>query len=502
METELRSAQQSVPAISWEMLEKSLAHPNALIRQKAIEVAGRTRDPRAVEALQALVRDENPAIRSTAAQALVHSAKQHDPATEAALAQLITSAADDELRVFLISNVALSGGDILLRAVIASLVDPAANIRHAAEIALKNLGGSWMIADVAAEMLPAIEGAKSAFNVEVSAAATRWIAQLQRAQLRRTMLNSGLATALTLTGALQSPNALMRTAAAEALQQTNDPRAMPALRDALRDHDEQVRRAAATALGHLQWQPNTEEEFITWLVAMGRWDSAVAHGDAAVDAVLLAAKHSGAEAQAKAVECLAKLNSMRAMLPLVPLLGSPHAVVRRAVAHALKSLDWIPPNDEQAIRHAIELEDWTATISFGADAVPALMTALKALHSEPERRTAVLTALEAIADPRAANNLVSYCRDGEVAAAAASSLQQLLERSGSEVSEETLHSILTLKNVVQFQFTFDSNHKQTVRSGLELLDIAALRELAVSELARREATPAPQEVAATGEEAA
>ncbi len=502
METELGSTTQSAPAISWEMLEKSLAHPNMVIRQKAVELAGRFKDARAVAALQLLVRDENPSIRSAAAQALVQSARQQDAQTESALAQLITSAADDELRVFMIRNVASSGGDILLRAVIASLVDPAANIRQAAEIALKEQGGSWMITEAATEMLPTIEGARSAFNAEVSAAAAKWSGQLQRAQLRRTMLSSGLATTLTLTGALQSANALMRAAAAEALQQTNDPRALPALRDALHDREEKVRRIAAMALGVLQWQPATEEELVSWLVAIGRWDSAFAQGDTAVDAVLFAATHSGAKTQAKAIQCLAKLNSLRAMLPLVPLLNSPHVIVRRAAAHALKTLEWVPVNDEQAIWQAIELEDWTTAISFGAKAVPALMAALKAAHDQAGPRAMILSSMIAIPDPKAADELISFCGDGGTAAAAVAALESLLDRRGADIADETLRSIMALKNVVQFQFCIEPGYDRPVRSGMELINIAALRERAVVELDRREAAHTPEMAATTGQEAA
>jgi HEAT repeat protein len=492
----------SLPTVSWEMIEKSLAHPNVLIRQKAIELAGRFNDARAVAALQTLVRDEHPVIRSSAAQALVHAARQRNFETESALAQLITSAADDELRVFLISNVSAGGGDILLRAVIAALVDPAANIRHAAEVALKKQGGSWLITEAAAEMLPTIEGARSAFNAEVSAAATRWATQLQRAQLRRTMLNSGLATALTLTRALQSANPLMREAAAEALWQSNDPRALPALRDTLRDAEESVRRTAALALGTVGWQPTTLDELISWEVVIGRWDSAVAHGEAALDALLFAAQHSSPGSQAKAIECVAELRSLRAMLQLVPMLRSEHAVVRRATAKALKSLEWMPVNAGQAIALAIELEDWPEVSSFGADAIPALTQALKASHNQPERHAMIHSSLLAITDPCAADELVPLCRDGEVAATAVAALINAFGRNPSDVSDEALSGILGLKNVAHFKFEIDPVDGTPVRSGIELIDLTVLRRYAEAELARREKSPAVVAVATTEAEAA
>src|SRR5689334_12166419 len=104
MEADRSMTAQSLPTVTWEMLEKSLAHPNALIREKAIEMAGRFEDTRALAALQSAVRDENPRIRAAAAEAFVQAASRRHPAVDAALAQIITSASDDELRSFLLSN--------------------------------------------------------------------------------------------------------------------------------------------------------------------------------------------------------------------------------------------------------------------------------------------------------------------------------------------------------------------------------------------------------------
>jgi HEAT repeat protein len=373
----------------------------------------------------------------------------------------------------------------LLRAVIASLVDPAARIRQAAENALQQRGGAWMISAVAAEMLPTIEGARSAFNSEVSVAATKWATHLQRAQLRRTMLNSGLATALTLSRALQSSSVLMRTAAAEALWQTGDVRAVPALREALRDPDEGVRRMAAIALGTLHWRPATLEELIAWEVAMCRWPSVVSHGEPALDALLFAATHSTPPTQADAIESVAQLNCLRAMLQLVPQLESPHAIVSKATARALKALDWVPVNHTQAIRQAIELEDWSSVASFGAAAVAPLAIALKASHGEIERRAAILKALHSLQDPKAIGELILLCRDGEVASISVSALQQALRQCARNATLEDLQAILALKNVVHFRFTYDAEDGRNVRSGIELVDLTGLRQLAEEEFSRR-----------------
>ena len=500
MEADQRS-RTALPAISWEMLEKSLAHSNALIREKAIETAGRFDDARALVALQSAVRDSNPRIRAAAAQAFVLAASRRSPIIDAALAQLITSASDDELRGFLIDNALTSGSEVLLRAVIACLVDSAPAIRSAAEKVLNERGGSWLVTQAAADTVAVIEGARNAFNAEVSAAAERWCEQLQRAQMRRTMLDSGLARVLTLTGALQSASALMRAAAAEALRHAGDARALPALVEALNDRDENVRRAAAVALGELKWQPLTEAELAGWFVAIGRWKAAVELGDVSIDALLLAAAQSTASRQASAIESLAQLRSVRAIPSLVNLLQAPPAAVRRAAAHALKVLEWVPVNNEQAVVHAIELEDWPTVIAFGAEAVRPLMVTLKDCHDRPDRGSTIISAMAAFADPRVAEELLPFCRDGEVAGAAVAALNGLVERCASELCDDALKNITELKNVVQFKFAIDAQYERPVRAGMEFINTDNLRASASAELAQRQS---PDSLAhmAKGKEAA
>jgi HEAT repeat protein len=488
--------------MTWEMLEKSLVHPNALIREKAIEMAGRFDDARALAALQTAVRDPNARIRTAAAQAIVHAASRRNPEIDSAIAQTITSASDDELRSFLINNALASGSEILLRAVIACLVDPAAAIRAAAEAALKEQGNAWLVTQAATEVIPMIEGARSAFNAEVSAAATRWSEHLQRAQMRRTMLDSGLATVLTLTSALQSGNPLMRGAAAEALRQLADTRAMPSLVDALKDPDESVRQSAALALGQLSWRPLTEDELARWNVAMHRWDAAVEQEDPAVDPLLHAAARSTPATQAAAIMCLSRLKSVRAIQPLVAQLQSPHGEVRRAAARALKALEWVPVNNSQAITHAIELEDWGGAVAFGAEAVPSLMTALKESLTDQQRRSHIVSALGSMTDPRAVDDLLPFCRDGEVASAAAAALGGLVERRAADVSEKALKAASELKNLVQFKYTTDAQYAHPVRAGMEFINTDSLRRRAAAELERRQSAGAIESTSANGEAAA
>jgi HEAT repeat protein len=319
----------------------------------------------------------------------------------------------------------------------------------------------------------------------MSAAAETWYEPLRRAQVRLTMLDSGVATILTLTASLRSGSAALRAAAAWSLQETGDARAIPPLMDALRDAEESVRRAAAIALGALHWQAPTEEEHAAHLVALGRWEAAVNHGSSSVDALLLAAGKSSPTTQARAIEALAALKSVRALLPLQELLKAPHALVRRAAALALKALEWVPVTDAQAIAQAIELEDWRHATSIGVEAVAPLMAALKSAQGQTDRSTAIADALAGTTDAKAANSLVAYCRDGEVAATAVCALSGLLDQCASEISAGTLAEIGTLNNVVQFQFAFDTQYQRSVRTGMEIVNVDALRAGASAELSRR-----------------
>jgi HEAT repeat protein len=483
------------PSMSWEMLEKSLAHPNALIREKAIETAGRFGDARTLAALQTAVRDENPRIRAAAAQAFVNAIGRKHPEIDAALTRLISTGADEELRRFLITNCGGSGNQPLLRAVIECLVDASPAIRFAAETTLKEKGQTWMFTVAASEASVAIEAARNSSHGEVSAAGRAWSETLRRAQVRRTMLDTGVAAILTLTTALRGSHAVLRAAAAWALSQSTDGRAVPSLVDALHDPDERVRRAAALSLAQLRWGATTEEEHAAQLVALGRWSEAVALGPCAVDSLLLAAAKSTPATQVRAIEALAETKSVRALLPLQELLKSPHAPVRRAAAVALKTLEWVPATDAQAIAHAIELEDWPGASALGAPAVGALVAVLKSSHGQPKRAADVADALAMITETGAAKSLAAFCRDGEVAAAAVRSLESLLKNSAAEISAEVLNDIASLNNVVQFQFTIDPQYEQPVRTGMEFVNIDALREGAKAELARRAAAPQSTEAA-------
>ena len=140
--------------------------------------------------------------------------------------------------------------------------------------------------------------------------------------------------------------------------------------------------------------------------------------------------------------------------------------------------------------------------SFGADAIPALTAALKASHDQPERRAMIVSSFIAITDPRAADEFVVLCQDGEIASAAVAALENVLERNPADVSDEALVAILGLKNVAHFKFDVDPIDGGPVRSGMELIDLALLRRFAEAELARRKGMRSVVDAAITAGEAA
>lgn len=486
MEAEARNPAQPLPMISWEMLEKSFAHPNALIREKAIETSSSLPDPRVLPALQAAFRDPDSRIQSAAARAFGGIAERNSAEMVGALGQVLRTSPDSELRLFLIAKGAQAMDGPLLEAVISSLVDATPVIREAAERALGERASPWMLTKSAGKAMPAIEAALHAPEAEVRAMASRWTEQLRQIQVRRTMLDTGVASMLTLTNALRSPSALLRAAAAWALQQRGDNRAVPALIEALGDTDESVRLAAGLALAELRWSASTEGEHAAHLAALGRWEAAAGLGPCAVDVLILAANNSTPATQVSAIQALGETRSVRALLPLQRLLESAERPVRKAAAVALKTLEWVPASPAQALRQSLELENWNAVAALGAEGVAPLMNELKFSHDNQERRTAITAALVSLPNA-AAPALATCCRDGEVAAAAVQALASVLERAGDAVPEALLREIAAWQSVVQFRFTMDSHYQKPVRSGMEFVDLSGLKHLAGQELARRSA---------------
>jgi hypothetical protein len=80
-----------------------------------------------------------------------------------------------------------------------------------------------------------------------------------------------------------------------------------------------------------------------------------------------------------------------------------------------------------------------------------------------------------------------------VASAAAHALEALLKKSAADVEEKVLQDIAALNNLVQFKFTIDPQYRRPSRTGMEFVNVDALRAGATAELARRKSAPKPAE---------
>ena len=80
----------------------------------------------------------------------------------------------------------------------------------------------------------------------------------------------------------RDPEEEVREAAAQALGLLADPSAVPGLRAAVADRSHTVRFAAATALGSLGWSPASDDEMAALLIATAQWAALGRLGTAAI----------------------------------------------------------------------------------------------------------------------------------------------------------------------------------------------------------------------------
>jgi HEAT repeat protein len=498
-----------------EMIERSLKQSHPIVRAKALEAALRANNPAVLPLVAPALSDPDPRVQSSALEAFVQNisvadpgflklfrnipdpilrcdiidkfARREDIAIEPVLAALLEGEISPQVRLAIVKSLSDATTGDGISALVFATIDENAGVRRAAEPAMRR-HRDWLRSEAATQLLGRLDHARIHENPEVQHAAMLWTERIRGAQIRRTMFESGVAPVMAITAAIKCPNALLRQAAAESCIQLRDARAVPGLIDLLSDQCEAVRRAAAIALWHLEWHAETEEHHAAFLVAIGRLRAAAELGGAAVDALLLAcATSSDTEVQSLAVECLAHTHSIRAMVPLSSLLETTDLKVRAAAARALKMLEWVPPTAAQALVLAIALQDWMAVAAHGAPAVGPLITELKKALADTPRYEAIGHALLSFQAAEAAEPLLSFCQDGEVAATAVAALDALLQRCGNSIPPAILEQIIQLDNVMQFTFTLDAAYQRFVRTGYEPVDVATIHSRATSALGARSA---------------
>jgi HEAT repeat protein/beta-lactamase regulating signal transducer with metallopeptidase domain len=206
---------------------------------------------------------------------------------------------------------------------------------------------------------------------------------------------------------LKDESAAVRLASVEALAQLQDPRAIDALADVMRnDSDARVREAAASALGSID-SPRAVPALIAALgaerVAAVRAKIAWALGEIddprAVDALSAAVRDQNTEVRQQAVWALGEIESAEAVPALIPVLRDADAEIRKQAAEALgeiggteaiSALGAATKDSDASVR---EQAVWALGQTESIKALPAIVAALGDDVVEVRRK-----AVEAIGD--------------------------------------------------------------------------------------------------------
>ncbi len=211
--------------------------------------------------------------------------------------------------------------------------------------------------------------------------------------------------------------ALAPRAAKPAREARNDPRAVAALMEALRDSDAGVRRAAARGLGELE-APQAVAALVpalrdadaemrqTAAWALGRIEDA-----RAVDGLGSALRDSSSQVRRMAAWALGQIEDASAAGALVPLLRDTAAEVRKTAAWALSRMEGpaaVPALIEALRNDAAEVRSMAAHALGGIGDRRAVEPLIQALRDpSPEVRKSAAWALGEMADARAAGPLAA-----------------------------------------------------------------------------------------------
>jgi HEAT repeat protein len=144
--------------------------------------------------------------------------------------------------------------------------------------------------------------------------------------------------------ALRDKYGSVREAAAEALVKIGAPAVEPLI-TALRDEEWYVRRAAAEALDELGWKPGQDEGAAWYWMVKRDWEKCVALGAIAVEPLISALRDEDDDVREAAAEALGELGDSRAVKPLISALRDDrYWRVRKAAAEALGEI-----GDERAL---------------------------------------------------------------------------------------------------------------------------------------------------------
>jgi len=251
--------------------------------------------------------------------------------------------------------------------------------------------------------------------------------------------DSSGAVVAALAGALRDPDVGVRRAAAHALGNRSDRRAVPALIEGLKDADVEVRATAARALGDLQ-----DRRGVAGLTGALQDQSAeVRHAaflaliqfeDVPLTEPLLAAlKDPDAEIRARAAQALGERRERSAIQPLAVLLSDGSAEVRHAAVQSLAEIR--DPAAGTAVAGALKDRD--------ADVRAAAAQALAELHVSPVPEALLGTLRDQHPDVRrAAAQALGELQD----ARAVPGLRVLLQDPSADVREAAVEALSAIRD--------------------------------------------------------
>lgn len=383
----------------------------------AIEALGKIRDERAIKPLVALLREKRPEIRdsvtgalavfgSPAVKPLLELLKDNDPKVRLTAMDVIVAIGapavetlcsllknTDGLKGSLVAEALGRIGDKrALGALVAALKNKSKEIRSSAAKALGMIGDAGAVQGLLEAM-----GDKEISVRDSTAEALQklgWNPGKDSTGARYLILKQdwdkcaeiGAPAVEPLIQFIQEePYATVATLkAAEALEKIRDPEAVPLLIDALEHRKDEVRSAAAGALGAMRVTQAIDQ------LAFLMGDNVSSVGKAAAAALL-------------------RIGGDPVQQALLPMLEDTSEKRRAQAAHVLEQLGWKPSSQEAEVKFLIGKGDWDGCIRLGTPAVAPLAALLQEEHDSASASAAMT--LGRIGDPAATDALAAALSD-------------------------------------------------------------------------------------------
>ncbi|MDD5436422.1 MAG: HEAT repeat domain-containing protein, partial [Candidatus Omnitrophica bacterium] len=299
------------------------------VRWNAIRALGQLKDERALGALKAALKDENPANRKEAVEALRRMGWAPSDDSER-----ITyyEATEDYGELLKIDMPGLRYFTEVFKGSKANKKIGAANelvkIDHpeARELLLKalldsddNVSGGVLLILRNAKWEPANDPEKGSYYKGL-VRNLRTADRDDRDYVKASLIKAGAPIVPDLIAALEDSYTYVRTAIADILGEIKDPRAIPCLVRLLEDSQDEVRLRAAKALQGMAWKPAAGSENIVYLSALKSWDNLVEIGKPAIPRLIDLLRDENPYIRESAVIALGKIGDPVALPPLLKVL--------------------------------------------------------------------------------------------------------------------------------------------------------------------------------------